>query len=667
MSRLPRLVPVAVVAFALAAAGCRRRPPAHETAPVATALPVVAPREAAVRPVSRPQGSTVVIAEVDGKRFAIAADEAGSALQIIDLEARTFLAERKLDGAPGQLLLAPDGTLFVALRGAARVAAFRFVTPGTLREIATRPTADEPFGLALTPDAATHLLTTIGEPRLEALRAADLTPVFGVVLPRDPRSVAVTGDGARAYVTHATGSITSIVDVAGGAPGRSRVAALDARERRRDFGVSFIRKPMPPMEDGPWGDVSKSPGPREFPRVTMTRTATQGFGLAMIGERVLLPETLVMTSDNEQIPSGYGSIESSTLSTHVPFLARVHERDEKLENTTLSGPQDRLCFEQKAECIVPRAVTDDGQKVYVACLDSDEILVVDPARDAEHAPACLRTIQERPRLRVESPTGVAFDAARSTIVAFSSLARKITIGPSSGGEPDTEIALPASAPAPPLVALGRALFHRSADPRVARNGRTCASCHVEGRDDGLVWPTPSGKRQTPMLAGRIDGTAPYGWNGEHASLVQHITSTIKNLEGTGLEPAQLDALAAYVTSMNAPARRAHASSEIARGQSIFRSSEAACSSCHVEDTRFTDHETHALSASAQKKRVRPTALFDTPSLAFVGQTAPYFHDGRFATLEQLIDACEDPDTGMGRTKHLPAEDRRALVAYLRSL
>ena len=56
--------------------------------------------------------------------------------------------------------------------------------------------------------------------------------------------------------------------------------------------------------------------------------------------------------------------------------------------------------------------------------------------------------------------------------------------------------------------------------------------------------------------------------------------------------------------------------------------------------------------------------FDTPSLEFIGGTAPYFHDGRYATLEALL---ADPESSMGHSASLPAEDRAALAAYLRSL
>ncbi len=600
------------------------------------------------------------------------ADEDESAVHLVDLEKQAVVSTTKLDGAPGQLLLAPDGTLFAAVRGAARVIALRFHEDGTARQTARHDTADEPFGLALTPDGATLLVTTIADAHLEALRAADLGAVFSSALPRDPRSVALTSDGARAFVTHATGSVMSVVDIvdaAGDHPrGTVRSVGLGARERDRGFGVTMVGKPMMPMKMAMDGDLDDRPVKRVAPRksvapvtTNLKRSATQGFGLAMIGDGAFLPEALVMTSDGEsdRIPSGYGSVAASTLSTHVPFIARVRSSDEKLENATFSGPTDRACFETKAECIVPRAVADDGKSLYVACLDSDEVMVVDPAADAEHMPACRTTAAARPRLHVESPSGLAVDPAGTSVVVFSTFSRKLTTLALPGGGA-TEVILPRTTPEPELVTLGRTLFHRSGDPTIAKNGRACASCHVEGRDDGLVWPTPAGKRQTPMLAGRVEGTGPYGWNGEHGSLALHIKSTVKNLEGKGIEDRQIDALAAYVASMHAPARHPAGGAAVERGKAIFESSDAGCSSCHVESSRFTDLETHALGGGTQK-------AFDTPSLAFVGRTAPYFHDGRFPTLEAVVEGCEDKGTMMGRTKHLGADDRQALVAYLRTL
>ena len=46
----------------------------------------------------------------------------------------------------------------------------------------------------------------------------------------------------------------------------------------------------------------------------------------------------------------------------------------------------------------------------------------------------------------------------------------------------------------PQIARGRALFRVTDDGRLSRDGRACASCHPDGRDDALTWSTPDGPR-----------------------------------------------------------------------------------------------------------------------------------------------------------------------------
>ena len=56
--------------------------------------------------------------------------------------------------------------------------------------------------------------------------------------------------------------------------------------------------------------------------------------------------------------------------------------------------------------------------------------------------------------------------------------------------------------------------------------------------------------------------------------------------------------------------------------------------------------------------------FDTPSLTRVGLTGPYFHDGRYQSLDDLL---FDPNSKMGKTASLEGDQRTALRAYLESL
>ena len=121
---------------------------------------------------------------------------------------------------------------------------------------------------------------------------------------------------------------------------------------------------------------------------------------------------------------------------------------------------------------------------------------------------------------------------------------------------------------------------------------------------------------------------------------------------------------AYLTAMRAPptSSPAHRSSDaIDRGQAIFRSDEAACANCHGFSGDLPDgsqHDVKSRSSSDAK------TAFDTPSLRFVGGSAPYFHDGRYPDLKTLL---VRSDGKMGHTKHLSPSDLADLQTYLETL
>ncbi len=214
-----------------------------------------------------------------------------------------------------------------------------------------------------------------------------------------------------------------------------------------------------------------------------------------------------------------------------------------------------------------------------------------------------------------------------------------------------------------LAERGRRIFHASGDPRISSDGRACASCHPDGRDDGLVWSTPDGPRQTISLAGRVRHEAPFGWMGKHASLQEHMRATMKNLKGKGLAPDDEDALASYLTTMKGPPTAPGARTLTAQeqqGRVVFESDATSCATCHGGPDR-SDHDVHDVGS---KTAVEKTADLIAPSLVGIAGSAPYFHDGRYGSLEELL---ENSDGKMGSTASLSAPEKGALVAYLRTL
>ena len=85
-------------------------------------------------------------------------------------------------------------------------------TKRTLEVGQTWKTPAEPYGVALSPDAKTLLVTTIADRTLVALRRRRPAPRAGApALGREPRGVAVSPDGTRALVAYlATGTVDQI-------------------------------------------------------------------------------------------------------------------------------------------------------------------------------------------------------------------------------------------------------------------------------------------------------------------------------------------------------------------------------------------------------------------------------------------------------------------------
>jgi mono/diheme cytochrome c family protein/cytochrome c553 len=576
-----------------------------------------------------------------GRKLAYVADEDEQAVRTVDLASRTELAVTPVGAAPGQILVTESGLVVVALRTSAAVAVLEPpenpANPLEARCAVAAPT--EPSGLAVTPDGSRLLVTSRWGHALTAYETGTLKAAFTVDLPRDPAAVVTSSDGARAFISHVTGAQLSVVDL-------------------QDHGARQI-------------DLHQIEHPLALVVQPVRWSTGQGYTLARsMSGRIFAPEILANPNPTPGEPtSGYGSGGSPT---QIGDIASLDERGEHLATTPV------LDFRDHADCLLPRvAAIDEGSgRLLVACLGVDAILAYDATAKNPH-------LAPTRRWKVASgPTGIAIDTAGRLAVVWSQFAHTVSLisldaasltpRPTVGlqllatnivphYQSEASFVLPAhAAPMDATLALGRRLFHSAGNAQIAGDGRACASCHPDGRDDGFTWATPDGPRQTPILAARLEGTAPFGWNGANAALEDHVHRTLARLFGFGLAPGERTALLAYVRHLAVPRDQAASSPEARRGDAIFHSPEAACATCHVDGATI-DGKSHDVQSRIKGDT---TADFDTPSLRFLGQSAPYFHDGRYATLADLL---RGVDGTMGHTAHLDDGEKRALEAYLEAL
>ena len=284
------------------------------------------------------------------------------------------------------------------------------------------------------------------------------------------------------------------------------------------------------------------------------------------------------------------------------------------------------------------------------------------------------------------------------------------------------------------VALGKRLFH---DKRLSHNdSQSCSSCHdaAFGFADHLKFSLGADgdmSERNAMPLCNLAWKKSFFWDGRAPSLRVQALEPIQNpiemhesldrlVEKLNNDPGYrtdfektfgskeitaqkagiaLEAFVLTLTSFNSKFDRAmrkevELTDQEKRGFELFiteydpRQNQfgADCFHCHG-GALFTDNQFHNNGLPADRsdpgrarvtKRAADNAKFSTPSLRNVALTAPYMHDGRFQTLEEVVDhydhgvvpgetldpnLAKHPRSGLGLT----AADKKALVAFLKTL
>lgn len=214
---------------------------------------------------------------------------------------------------------------------------------------------------------------------------------------------------------------------------------------------------------------------------------------------------------------------------------------------------------------------------------------------------------------------------------------------------------------PADVEEGRRLFYASNDARMAApgSGVSCATCHFEGRTDGVTWVFARGPRQTPTLAGEISLTEPVRWDGEEPTVASDAMGTSQGLMGgADLREEHALKIAAYVDftrAVDAPLADRRDDARVRRGEALFNRPDVACGSCH-SGPALTDNKAYAMYGMS--------AVL-TRSLVGIAGSPPYFHDGSAPTLRDVL--LRARDGSMGNTGGLSDQELEDLELYLRSL
>jgi DNA-binding beta-propeller fold protein YncE len=337
--------------------------------------------------------------------------------------------------------------------------------------------------------------------------------------------------------------------------------------------------------------------------------------------------------------------------------------------------------------------------LFVALESNNRVLAIDPWDRSILAEADVGF----------APQGLALDAASGRLYVRNFLSRSLSVFDvsallASGADqitPQADAATSASEPLTTQVLAGKRHFYDASDARMGQDGYfSCAMCHLDGRQDGRVWDFTQlgeGLRNTTSLRGGAGmGNGLVHWSGNFDE-IQDFEIPIRNLFG-GLgfmddavynsgnrapalgapkagHSAALDALAAYVASLNQYDRSPHRNTDGsltaagAAGRTVFQN--LGCARCHAGNG-FTDsaqrrrHDVGTLGPGSGQRLGGPLLGLDTPSLRGAFGGAPYLHDGRAETLEAVFQQ-HNSSGRHGATASLSTQEFNNLMAYLRQI
>jgi len=580
----------------------------------------------------------------DGKKLFIALDDRDEVAEA-DIATRKVRRRTKVPGGPFGLALDVSGkNLFVTCRHADRLAV---LDAESLNETGSLPVGTGPTAIAFCRTAAGDRLV-VANSMSDDISVISLAPLKELGRPasgREPFAVAATADGARAFVANRLVGLSSIKTMPA-----SEVTVVDpvtARVVRRDSLES--------------AHLSEGVGLDE----------RRGWALTpLVKVRNMIPIT--------QVAGGW--VMSSGLAVSDFKSGAVVQMPLDEANDYFADPS-------------AVAVDPAGRRAFVASGGADVVSVVDLERlaawlrqasateraeaiydlslSAEYVVGRIPT-RRNPRHLVLSPDGATLLVAErlEDSILVVDAHRLVPLGRIVLGDGGTEDA----------IRRGERVFTTAA--YTFQHQFSCRSCHPDGHEDGLSYDFDGDGIGDNLLDNRslqgVAGTGPFKWNGKNPTLaIQCGPRFAKVLMRTEpFPPNQLRDLTTFIQSLPPPRAARNKDAKLTpsqeRGRAIFFAAKTPdgkdiplsrrCVTCHPPPL----YSVRLPFNLGTKGEHDTTEAFDTPHLLGVADTAPYLHDGRAQSLEELWTIYNTNDLH-GVSSYMNKIQLNDLVEFLKTL
>lgn len=593
--------------------------------------------------------------------------------------------------SPSALLADSAGqTIYIAEVTARQVAVWDVATGKVCRHIAL---PEAPGGLALSPDGSVLCVSgNAPHGRVHFVNVTDGKLMGAAAVGHSPGAMAVAPRGDKLYVCNRFDNSVSAVSLA---------------TREETARIPVLREPV---------SIAVTPGDGRY--IVVGNSLPAG---PATGDRVAAAISIIDTSQervvaNVALHNGSTDLHGVCLSPDEHYAYAVHtlsryavaatQLDRGWMNTSalsiIDVPQQRLVDtvlldELNHGAANPWGVTctADGKHLCITHSGTHEISVIDrlalhtkldarrttsttstlstmstlstastPAVAAPDDLAFLAGIRQRIPLRGKGPRGLA--VIGTTAYAAEYFTDTLGVVNMEGGSPPNPRSLPLG-PGRPLTAArrGEMMFHDA--ERCYQSWQSCASCHPDGRADGLNWDLLNdgiGNPKNNRSLVNAHKRQPVMSLGARENSQQAVHAGFKAIQFATITDEENACVLEYLKGLK-PVSSPHLvdgrlSEAAQRGRKVFAS--ARCGECH-NGRHYTDLRGYDLGYG---KGLDTKKLFITPPLDEVWRTAPYLHDGRAATMHEVFTRY-NADDRHGVTSNLTKEQLDDLVEYVMSL
>ncbi|MDP6636741.1 MAG: cell surface protein [Phycisphaerae bacterium] len=570
---------------------------------------------------------TAMVADKAGKTIYIAQATAGR-VAVFDVAARKVTATIAIGPPVSGVAISPNGTTLYVTAGGAQ--GKLCVIDIKSRKITARiPVGHTPISPVVSPDGKTAYVCNRFNNAIGVVGLAAGKQIKTINVPRQPVSADLSKDGSVLIVAnHFPAGPASAKHIA------AEVTILDTASRRDPVTLklpngSTSLRAVRVSPDGKYAAVTHTLARFRLPTTSLERhwMNTNALSIVDVPGRKLV-NTIVTDDVDKGAPNSWalawssdskrlcvthaGSHEISVIDM-TALLAKfgkalAKEQDQNVRNdlSFLVGLRRRIKLTGKG----PRCITLIGTKAFVGEYFTDSLSV------ADIAPA-------KAKPKIES----------------------IALGPKTAM---TE------------VRRGEMLFN---DASISfQQWQGCATCHPDGRSDGLNWDLFNDGMGNPKNTKSLlwaHKTPPSMITGIRTDAKETVRKKIRFALFSVQPEKNALAILAYLKSLKpAPSPflvNSKPSLAAQRGKLLFNN-KAQCNSCHSGEF-FTDQKKHNVSGKA----------FDTPTLIEVWRTAPYLYKGQAATILDVLSRKHNPKHQHGKTSKLTQKERGDLAQYVLSL